>query len=157
MTWLAITGDRMTEHDAVFGLLPEAARRLEELLEAAWGAAERRLLDIGARTISGVLGCSWPDSDKSGELSGSESLVCAYAEQFAVDPNGVLGGLDGELAARLSHVGAFDFVTALNVLDGYLRTCSAAGRRPAKDAAVARRRCRRRRAEPGAAVPAGRW
>jgi hypothetical protein len=123
-------GDRQD----VLGVHPEAAGLLEEVLAVACGLVDAPLLELAWRQLVEQLGCvgSSPgaagghaaDGAVSGEL---ETAVRAYVEQFALDPNGITEEQNDELARHLSQSGLFDFVSALNVLDGYLRTCALLG------------------------------
>lgn len=136
MSWLTTAGDDDSGHDAVLGLLPTSAARLERLLAVAVTVADVELLEVCWLRTMQVLGCrasiatddprlaeldGWRTSDV---FSGRERVALAYTEQFVIDPNGVRGEHDEGLAGQLSKAGVFDFVSALNVVDGYLRACA---------------------------------
>lgn len=91
-------------------LLPQATAGFEELLEAAWSASDPELLDL-----------VWQGRVPA---TARERAALAYAEQFALDPNGVRGALEDALAEHLGRQGVVNFAVALNALDGWRRICA---------------------------------
>jgi hypothetical protein len=136
MTWLLDDVDAGGEKHAVLGLHPEVAALLEEYLEVACGITDERLLELAWRQLAEQLGSAptVPEAGANGVAGAPngelEHAVRAYVAQFAVDPNGITEALNAELAGHLSQSGLVDFVSALNAVDGYLRTCALLGLDP---------------------------
>jgi alkylhydroperoxidase family enzyme len=100
----------------VTAALPEATAAFEDLLEAAWSITDPDLLDL-----------VWEECPAS---TPRERAALAYAEQFALDPNGVVGPLEDALAEHLGRQGVYNFAAALNALDGWRRVCAVLGEDP---------------------------
>jgi len=121
MSWLHGATASSESNDAVLELLPEPVGRLEELVDVAWTVAGPSLLTPAAAAVAAVVGAP---VEPAPATSNVELAAVAYAEQFTLDPSAVRGRLDEALRDHLGGTALADFVASLNVVDGYLRTCS---------------------------------
>ncbi len=134
----------------------ESFLRLDDLVSTAFSVTDAELLATGWRSIAG--------SFVGGEISGSavvsppERDATLVAEQFALHPSAVAGESLDRLERRLGRTGFFNFIAALNAVDGYLRVCSLLELEADLDSFAAEDR--RIAAEPGVEVAArgrGEW
>lgn len=107
----------------VLGLVPDAAARLVELIRAAFVVTDADLLGPCWAHVARMLMCRG-EHESDPRWAAAEPDALAFVEQFVIDANGVRGHARVELEKRLGKAGTFNFVAALNVVEGYLRTCA---------------------------------
>ncbi len=139
----------MTSFDGAFSKRPnlfEQWQRFEALLWEAEGArpeiyalCRRRLAQVnGTRALPGSTGPvldraqidaldAWWKSDAFSDL---ERACLAFAEQFAIDPNGIDDAIAKPVVEALGDAGMIAFVEALAIFDGFTRFCSMLGLEP---------------------------
>ena len=133
----------MAAFDEAFSQRPnlfEQWRRFESLLWSAEGArpeiyalCRRRLAQLNGTTV--LPGSTEPSLDagkvaaltewwKSDAYTDLERACLAFAEQFAMDPNGIGDDVAKPVVEALGDAGTIAFVEALAVFDGFTRFCS---------------------------------
>jgi hypothetical protein len=133
MTWIPGVSDDGGDGDAVFGLQPDATRKLTEYLGVAESLAGGPLLDLIRLRIAQEIGyvpaleaadpdllAALDDWEKVDRFGSPERAVLAYVEQFMVAPIDVS---EDQRAALANGVGAnaSAFVDAMYINEAYLR------------------------------------
>lgn len=134
MTWLPVSGDALSERDAVLGLHPEAYARHRAFLEAAADTVDRALLEPCKARMAQMLRCreelALHDSDQLAELESWERsssftavqrTALAFVEQFVLDPSLVEPALVADLETELGTSGVINFATAIAAQEASLR------------------------------------
>lgn len=115
-----------------FDLQPRAAAELREVVRAAWGMADRELLELCCMRMARDLDVRLdpqPPQDRE-PASALERAAVEYTEHFLLDPNAVHGGPDEELRRHLELPELVNFVAAVNGFEALSpRVRAARGRR----------------------------
>jgi alkylhydroperoxidase family enzyme len=132
VSWITSETRSSTDRQVIGALQPQAFTALEEVVVAAWSMTDTDLLDLCVGRMSELLGYrdrparsettaklkQWNLGALTSELDGS---ALAYTEQFVVAPGNVTDADNSELQRHVGPAGLFNFVHALNILEGYLR------------------------------------
>ena len=147
MSWIPARAEGDTLFDQVFGLRPELFDAWSRFASMFWTEAlvDPVLLELCRLRIAQLNGAAWPAArrmseardaglteERIGALDGwwksdrfdaREKACLRFAEQFALDADGIADAEAAAVRAELGDPGMVAFVEALAIFDGFSRFC----------------------------------